>query len=72
MDPALATGLVRSPLDELGNLYPIDLFTGSWNVDPNEGRQKGGVREYRRTVCADRADENFVFTTSPLAFWKYL
>jgi len=27
MDPALATSLVRSTLDEFGYLYPIDLFT---------------------------------------------
>lgn len=28
MNPALATSLVRSTLNELGNLYPIDLFAG--------------------------------------------
>ena len=28
VDPALATGLVRSPVDKFGDLYPIDLFTG--------------------------------------------
>ena len=28
VDPALATSLVRSPLDKFGDLYPIDLFSG--------------------------------------------
>ena len=28
VDPALATGLVRSALDEFGYLDPIDLFAG--------------------------------------------
>jgi len=68
VDPALATGLVRSTLDEFGNLNPIDLFASGCNVDSDEGRQMGGVGRYRRTVGADCADENFVFTTGPLAF----
>jgi hypothetical protein len=28
VDPALPTGLIRSPFDEFGDLYPIDLFSG--------------------------------------------
>jgi len=72
MDPALATGLVRSALDEFGYLYPIDLFTSGWNMDGDERRKKDGVKRDERTVCGHGTDENFVFTTGPLAFWKYL
>jgi len=68
VDPALAAGLVRSAVDEFGNLYPIDLFTGGWNADYVEGRQDGGMRGCGPTVCADCTDKNFVFATSPFAF----
>lgn len=27
MNPALATGLIRSSLDKFGDLYPVNLFT---------------------------------------------
>jgi len=39
VDPALATGLVRSAVDKFGDLNPIDLFTSGCNVDSDEGRQ---------------------------------
>ena len=68
VDPALATGLVRSAVDEFGNLNPIDLFTSGCNVDSDEGRQMGGVRGDKRTVGADCTNEDFVFTAGPFAF----
>jgi len=37
VDPALATGLIRSTLDKFGNLNPIDLFASGCNVDTDEG-----------------------------------
>ena len=49
MNPALAAGLVRSPLNEFSDLYPIDLFAGGLNADENERREKRGeVREMDR------------------------
>ena len=44
MDPALAAGLIRSALDEFGNLNPIDLFASGCNVEWDERRQMGGVK----------------------------
>ena len=70
VDPALATGLVRSALNEFGNLNPVDLFASGCNVESDEGSQMGGARGDKRTVGADGTDEDFVFTAGPLAFWK--
>ena len=50
MDPALAPGLVRSTLDEFGNLDPIDLFTSGCNVGLDEGAKRAGCRGFTRTV----------------------
>ena len=69
MDPALATSLVRSPLDEFGDLYPIDLFSSGYNATTVRDVEDG-IRGCRLTVFADCTDEDFIFTTGPLAFWE--
>ena len=43
MDPALATCLVRSAVDEFGYLYPIDFLAGGWNGGNNERRHEDWV-----------------------------
>ena len=43
VDPALATGLVRSALDEFGYLYPIDFLAVGWNGGNDERRQEVSV-----------------------------
>lgn len=37
VDPALATGFIRSPVDKFGDLYPVNLFTGCCSVCLCEG-----------------------------------
>lgn len=44
MDPALAASLVRSAVDEFGNLYPIDLFSGGCNATTMRDTFKGWGR----------------------------